>query len=58
MTSAALEERTSALLTLRPSTTAPRAVLMPNREMVLLLLHNCDFAIVMDHNAVCIMQDI
>ena len=30
--------------------TVPPAVVTPNHKLILLLLHNCNFATVMDHN--------
>ena len=38
------------LLMLRPFSTVPRVVVTPNHKIILLLLHNYNFATVINHN--------
>ena len=49
----------SAFLMLQPFNTVPHAVMtLDQKKLVLLLLPNCNIAIVIDHNVITDMQDI
>ena len=40
----------STFLMLRPFNAAPHVVVTPNHKIIALMLHNCNFATVMNHN--------
>jgi hypothetical protein len=44
------EQQFSASLKLQHFNTDPPVVMIPNHKIILLLLHNCNFATVMNHN--------